>query len=329
MVNTSTIIIVALIFLTFVVNYLEIKKNNSILYELIDNIKELRTISYPKKNYIQNKEPLVQNHIVQKPINVTKKEEIENVLNYEVSSNDTKEIEEEIRQYEEELKKLDNNNNDIISNSSVSLNNNNDIISNSSVSLDNIREQINNLDHNKTELVNSEKNSLTSESEISNINNNQNISKFKTNNLENNQNQSDIKLDNFSNNQSETELDNISNNQSDTELDNNQNQSGTEVNNLEESQISDTEADKSSNNKNQSGTEIDNLEESQISDTEADKSNNNQTELDITDLDSKIENYLKKYTLKDLKQVCRTNSISVRGTKQLLITKLLDNNILL
>ena len=122
--NTNHLIIITLIIAGFLFNYWEIRKNSHLISTVVTHLKELRLSNYPKKNIVSDYKPApISNSDIAIPNKHISQADIDNIINYEVNSNDTEELENEILNYELELEKLNKKDDDIISNSNISLDN--------------------------------------------------------------------------------------------------------------------------------------------------------------------------------------------------------------
>ena len=126
MISTNNLVIITLIIAGFIFNYWEIKKNTTLLSSIVVHLKELRLSTYPHKhinNEITNKINIEEEKkIINSNNNINKRKEVDDIINYEVNSQDTEQIEREILNYELELAKINKKNIDIISNSNISVN---------------------------------------------------------------------------------------------------------------------------------------------------------------------------------------------------------------
>ena len=320
--NTNALMIIAVLVIGgLILNYWQLRKNSIILEYLNQHLKELRITNYPanqpkKKENIVFPEENNKSNIIKKNIN----QEINDIINYEVTSNDTAEIEQEIYKYEQELNKYNSDNDDIISNTNVSikdLKDNIDSLKETNISI--VHEDINNNNQNNlNELENDENIDEVVDSELDDLN--QSNTNSKNSSLSDNilectksdksiDNQKNILLDeniskqqsiNYNNEESSIDIDKTSlkenttkslSNEIDSETKNSKILSDEEdTNNLLDKNTNKLNNDKSSNNVN----------------IEKTNTRNNDNEKDLL---------LKKYTKKELEDICYKNGLKKKKKK--------------
>ena len=298
MISTNSLVIIALIIAGFLFNYWEIKKNTTLLSVVVTHLKELRVTTYPRK-HINNEINIEEKNIINSN-KINKKKIVEDIINYEVNSQDTAEIERDILNYELELAKG---------------NQNIDIISNSNISVNTIEDKINSTDN--TILYDHDN------IQILNQSNSDKIPLYKSI-IEDQESVED--------NKSVTEL--IEDQESVEDNKSIENQESVEHNKSIENQES-VEHNKSITQliEDQESVE-DNTIKKTIQTNTIDKllkKNKISKENTLTEISENIINPLiRKYSQSQLKILCINNNIPInKGTKKTLITKLLNNNIII